>query len=331
MESSGRDNGSRPGGPAGHEQKPAEESGPRDGGVGAPTNVLRFPKNWFGPTDDLVPFGPRARHRPADADPPTCHLTTGAAPHLVETFAEPAPTTAPEAFPKTPTSAQDFWSEASATVHAAVEAPAIATPSIPHDQATPLLRPSRNCRRRAGTASSTRLLTTPLHLMKAFGVGSRWARSRPRTVALIVALAGTIAFAAMGMGTLVALLTRSGAHSLPRNALTAPGLTAVVLPAAAQPPPLLRAAPRTASPSRTTVHRRNAPRAPRKPPVFVTERPSPSPPSAPAQPQPSAQTTYPPASTAVAASDRADSPASVKRPGPTGPVSLVGAGTTPSG
>ncbi len=55
----------------------------------AQPNVVRLPRDWLGPRDELVPFGPRAR-TPAD---------------------------------DRPTSAADFWGEQSAAIHDALQAP----------------------------------------------------------------------------------------------------------------------------------------------------------------------------------------------------------------
>jgi len=54
----------------------------------APDKVVRLPRDWLGPREDLVPFGPRA------------------------------------SAPEPPPSAADFWGERSAAIHDAVQAPA---------------------------------------------------------------------------------------------------------------------------------------------------------------------------------------------------------------
>jgi hypothetical protein len=53
--------------------------------------VVRLPRDWLGPRDELVPFGPRASSEDAEEPPPT---------------------------------AEDFWGERSASIHDALQAPA---------------------------------------------------------------------------------------------------------------------------------------------------------------------------------------------------------------
>jgi hypothetical protein len=66
-------------------------------GKKAPENVVRFPRDWVGPLEDLVPIGSRARAREQrDADD----------------------------VPAAPPAADDFWSESSSAVHAAIQGPA---------------------------------------------------------------------------------------------------------------------------------------------------------------------------------------------------------------
>src|SRR6202042_1687527 len=60
-------------------------------------NVVRPPRDWLGPREELVPFGPRAASRVPDESSPT----DDAAP-----------------------SAEDFWGERSAAIHGALQAPA---------------------------------------------------------------------------------------------------------------------------------------------------------------------------------------------------------------
>jgi hypothetical protein len=61
--------------------------------------VVRLPRDWLGPREDLVPFGPRG------------------------TASEPDPS-ASASSPEAPPSAADFWGERSAAIHGALEAPA---------------------------------------------------------------------------------------------------------------------------------------------------------------------------------------------------------------
>ena len=92
METDGRDN-----------QPRTEE--PRDEG-----NVVRFPRDWFGSVDDLVPVGPRARAAEV------VRLGGG------EPEAPPADVAA-EPARATVTTADDFWGEGSAELQHAVQAP----------------------------------------------------------------------------------------------------------------------------------------------------------------------------------------------------------------
>jgi hypothetical protein len=59
--------------------------------------VVRLPRDWLGPRDQLVPFGPRASSRTAE---------------------EPAAD-------EPPPSAEDFWGERSAAIHSALQGPAV--------------------------------------------------------------------------------------------------------------------------------------------------------------------------------------------------------------
>jgi hypothetical protein len=66
-----------------HTESGEQEARPR-------TNVVRLPRDWLGPRDELVPFGPRASSEDAEEPPPT---------------------------------AEDFWGERSASIHDALQAP----------------------------------------------------------------------------------------------------------------------------------------------------------------------------------------------------------------
>jgi hypothetical protein len=67
-----------------HTEAGEQEARPR-------ANVVRLPRDWLGPREELVPFGPRASSEDAEEPPP---------------------------------SADDFWGERSAAIHDALEAPA---------------------------------------------------------------------------------------------------------------------------------------------------------------------------------------------------------------
>ena len=75
---------------------------------------MRFPRDWLGPLDELVPLGPSAgqdsdRPKVDEADPAPPAPAEG---HVVD-FA-----------PSAPLRAEDFWGEDSAAIHDALEPPA---------------------------------------------------------------------------------------------------------------------------------------------------------------------------------------------------------------
>lgn len=67
--------------------------------------VVRLPRDWLGPRDELVPFGRRSATREAELGGPA--LTSEAPPLVADS----------------PPSAADFWGERSAAIHDAVQAP----------------------------------------------------------------------------------------------------------------------------------------------------------------------------------------------------------------
>ncbi len=91
--------------------KPVENDGPYSEAGGhdddANANVVHFPRDWFGPREELVPFGPGA-----EDELPNGRET--AAP--VEIVAPP------------PARAEDFWGETSASIHDAMQAPVAPAP-----------------------------------------------------------------------------------------------------------------------------------------------------------------------------------------------------------
>jgi len=72
----------------------------REAGPQSPGNVVRLPRDWLGPREELVPFGPR----------------------VVSLDAEPAPPS--DNGEAAPPSAEDFWGERAAAIHDALQAPA---------------------------------------------------------------------------------------------------------------------------------------------------------------------------------------------------------------
>ena len=86
----------------------------------AEATILRFPRDWFGPTEELVPFGPRAdRVAVADGDEQSVALDEGLP----------------------PSSASAFWSEDSAKIHDAVEGPEVESATL---AAAPVANGSRS-------------------------------------------------------------------------------------------------------------------------------------------------------------------------------------------
>gem|GEM_PF-4914196 len=265
----GRENGSCPGGPGEGDATPdgsrapsAVAHGPEAGG-----NVLRFPKNWFGSTEDLVPIGSRsvADARPGDS--------------VVQL---PSPQI---------TSADDFWSESSVAVHAAVEPPA----SDPHSDGG-RARLLGRIRRRRGAA---------------------------------LGLAFALLLASVGLA--VPLLPSPSAYKTPQRP-RASRLAASSAPFAriAIRPRPSRVAPRSDRQPTIRTHRRPRPKPSRRPPAAVTRRPSGL--ATTTTPAPTATPTAyrSPRSADAAAADRTTYHRS-QPAGPTGPISLIGPGTTPSG
>lgn len=75
----------------------------------AESNVVRFPRDWFGPLDELVPFGPSAQRAP---EPPP--RPVDATPAEGEVVGFPV---------QGPVRPEDFWGERSAAIHHALEVP----------------------------------------------------------------------------------------------------------------------------------------------------------------------------------------------------------------
>jgi hypothetical protein len=82
-----------------------------EGGTEAAENgkVVPFPRDWIGPREELIPFGPGARRAEADEpDAPSRAASTS------------TPRQAGSAFPPSP---NDFWSEGAAAMHDALQVP----------------------------------------------------------------------------------------------------------------------------------------------------------------------------------------------------------------
>jgi hypothetical protein len=113
----------------------------------AESNVLQFPRDWIGPRDELVPFGPAAD----SATKSGVRSDTGVEPE-----------------PPLPPGADDFWGEGSAAVQDALQAPhAVAPPSELRHGARPEARWRWRWHRPPG-----RSLTTVVGLVVGLGVAS---------------------------------------------------------------------------------------------------------------------------------------------------------------
>lgn len=85
------------------------ETDVRETGPQSQANVVRLPRDWLGPREELVPFGPRVASLDAETAPPA---DSGEA-ALSSDNGEAAPP-----------SAEDFWGERAAAIHDALQAPA---------------------------------------------------------------------------------------------------------------------------------------------------------------------------------------------------------------
>lgn len=133
------------------------------------TNILRFPRDWFGPPEELVPFGPRADLGP-DVGP-------GPSPARSESACSPP-------------SADAFWTEESAKVQGAVRAPeaavGIGAPSAAAASraASRLTGIRHSPSGRIVLACSAALVLFVASLMALGGAGGRQTRSTPRIAAI---------------------------------------------------------------------------------------------------------------------------------------------------
>lgn len=89
------------------------DQAPGDDAAASESNVVRIRRDWFGPREELVPFGPSAPE-----DPPASQPEEGV-PRLRDVAASPD---AAQAIPP-PVRADDFWGEDSASIQNAMRAP----------------------------------------------------------------------------------------------------------------------------------------------------------------------------------------------------------------
>jgi hypothetical protein len=80
--------------------------------------VVRLPRDWLGPREELVPFGPRADSQNAGGAVSSDESPLSAEESRIS--ADGSPPSADES----PPSAEDFWGERSAAIHNALQAPA---------------------------------------------------------------------------------------------------------------------------------------------------------------------------------------------------------------
>ncbi len=130
-------------------------------------NVVHFPRDWFGPPEELVPFGPRA----SNESPPL------------------------------PVRAEDFWGEESASIHDAMAGPrAEVDPTEPME---PLAEPPphRRARARRTPAPRVRVRRPPLRVPRP-QVRLTWPRVRRRPVVVAAVVASSCLVAASIVGSL---------------------------------------------------------------------------------------------------------------------------------
>lgn len=144
-----------------------ESEGPHsDEGRGQPDpagNVVRFPRDWFGPREELVPFGPRVSQTGVvDLEPPA------------------------------PVRPDDFWGEDSASIHDVLQAPDAVepTPIVVEVGAPPAPRARRSLVSRARGRFRGRWSVRGARL------------PRPRVVSVVVAAVAALACSAVALATL---------------------------------------------------------------------------------------------------------------------------------
>ena len=154
------------------------ESGRGKGDDHEVSNVVHFPRDWIGPTEDLIPFGPAAnRQAPAAA-------STTATPELP--------------------SASDFWGEHAAEIHSVLEDPGGAT------QTGDVAGASKRREALAGPVGEPET-TSALRQPRSEPQPTRRPVARPR----IAAVAGPSAIAAAAAGVIalaIGFLPGGGAH-----------------------------------------------------------------------------------------------------------------------
>lgn len=232
-------------------------------------NVVHFPRDWFGPPDELVPIGRTARPpqpsapAPPGRDPTDTNDWTGWADDGVLVPLTPS-NRDPEPPPARIRTAADFWGEESATVHDALQAP----PPAPARPTGPRVRArvdglGRSARRALGVPAALTLALTLVAASVFLATrqdnpdGSRSPHTRPDTP-------GAVGSAARREGTILAAsvleAARHASHRAPSHMSvrahppsapshhTIPAATAPN-PASTQPPPVSTPATPASTPS----------------------------------------------------------------------------------
>jgi hypothetical protein len=203
-----------------------ENDGPNSSGGhedDATANVVHFPRDWFGPREELVPFGPGAEEGAHDDDGP------------------PAPL---EAVTPPPVRAEDFWGEDSASIHNAMQAPVTPDPFAKPDPVAkpdPFAAPEPVAAREPVVVVGERL---PARAWTRQWLGAL--RVRRRAVAWVGLGAAAVTLVATTLGSLRSPIVRA-----PGSGGAVAGLTPAVI---GDVPPAI--APRPARPG--AAHRRGA-------------------------------------------------------------------------
>ena len=288
-------------------------------GDGPATKVVRLPRDWLGPREELVPFG-----RPPTA--PDLERSPGDSPG------------SPGDYPGSPPSAEDFWGERSAAIHDAVQAPVQdqATGDEPGEDSLGLAPPNRIVlpRIRIGGIPRRRTVIRSMPRRRTVIGGV----PRRRTAVL------TVAGAAVGAAVAAAILSAAPAQHPARDARL--NMAAVVSNGVSK---LLNVGPPRIIPRAATSRRRLRPvrhiahRTPKPPPPVrhhetgSTRTPTYAVRAAPARPAPVTSSSHP--SVVRTPSPRVDTTAPSARPSvssrasvsPTGQAGALGPVSSPNG
>ena len=193
------------GGP--HDEEGRAAGDPPESAAAPPDNVVLFPRDWFGPTEELVPFGSRAAgtgvvdpERPGGLQP-TSHV----------------------ADPPAPLRAEDFWSEGSAAIHHVLQAPAADEVVVePGEEENPFAAGFTAGALALLAAFRAAALTSPIRRVPLP------ARARFLVSATLLAVAGAgIVLPRSGSGTHMSMQSPPGAHAVVLDA-SASGLTSTL-------------------------------------------------------------------------------------------------------